>query len=160
MQAPLSRRAAPGTPKRPKVRPKVTAAGKVVQGQAQADEAKRYRIKRNPNQPPPAQQQHAFSSSRRPGTPQPGSPSDEPDQQHLPWLLPSNASSAISLDLPEMTPENEATDGALFEHVVQPQARGSLYSTYLLASPHIYSSRPCSLRHTPLVASSLEPGGI
>ena len=120
-QAPLSRRATVGTPKRPKA----SASSKVGQGQGRADDAKRYRIKRNPNQPPPVHHHHATSSSSgRPGavTPQPGSPSDEPDQQHLPWLLPSNASSAISLDLPEMTAENEATDGAHFEHLVLPQA--------------------------------------
>ena len=114
-----------GTPKRPKA----SASSKVGQGQGRADDAKRYRIKRNPNQPPPAHHHHATSSSSgRPGavTPQPGSPSDEPDQQHLPWLLPSNASSAISLDLPEMTAENEATDGAHFEHLVLPQAHDPL----------------------------------
>ena len=125
-QAPLSRRATVGTPKRPKA----SASSKVGQGQGRADDAKRYRIKRNPNQPPPAHHHHATSSSSgRPGavTPQPGSPSDEPDQQHLPWLLPSNASSAISLDLPEMTAENEATDGARFEHLVQPQAHDPPY---------------------------------
>ena len=99
---------------------------------ARAD--KRYRIKRNanqPNQPPPAhqqQQQHAASSaSCRPGTPEPGSPTDDADQQrhlreHLPWLMPSNASAAISLDLPEMSAENEASEGARFEHLVLPEA--------------------------------------
>ena len=163
LQAPLSRRATGGTPKRPKV----SASSKVGQGQGRADDAKRYRIKRNPNQPPPAHHHHApSSSSGRPGaiTPQPGSPSDEPGQQHLPWLLPSNASSAISLDLPEMTAENEATDGARFEHLVQPQAHDP---PYLPVSPHICSSLPCSLRHATLshpacnpVASSLQPCGI
>eukprot|EP00964_Phaeocystis_antarctica_P160085 scaffold131430_cov69-Phaeocystis_antarctica.AAC.1 len=77
LQAPLSRRAALGNPKRPKV----STTSKVGQGQGQgpADDAKRYRIKRNPNQPPPAHQHHHASSSstssRRPGTvtPQPGS---------------------------------------------------------------------------------------
>ena len=160
LQAPLSRRATGGTPKRPKV----SASSKVGQGQGRADDAKRYRIKRNPNQPPPAHHHHASSSSSgRPGaiTPQPGSPSDEPGQQHLPWLLPSNASSAISLDLPEMTAENEATDGARFEHLVQPQAHDP---PYLPVSPHICSSLPCSLRHAPWshptcnpTASSLQP---
>ena len=39
--------------------------------------------------------------------------------------MPSNASAAISLDLAEMSAENEASEGARFEHLVLPQAGDS-----------------------------------
>ena len=65
------------SPTRPKARPKASVAQARADIAARAD--KRYKIKRNANQPPPAhqqqqqQQQHAASSaSCRPGTPQPG----------------------------------------------------------------------------------------